>query len=653
MHGRMERHANRINQPFTVLSDHKNLKHFMTSRRLNERQVRWLQTLSQFNFKIKFRPGKQAARPDALSRRGQDMPQNLNDERLQNREQVLIKDTWIGQTSVHDTDNLNTLCKETKIPEGLYVFFEGKFQDLWNEGIKADDKIQILYDSLSNSERSLPAKLNDIKISLSECKFDSKNVLRFRNRIYIPNYEPLKTALIQQTHDSHITGHPGRDSTLSILSRNFFWPGISKAVRQFCRNCDVCGRSHVWRETRKGLLHPLPIPDRFHSELSIDFMTELPAKTKEDPRYMMVVVDRLTGSVEIEAMTTMKAEDCAKVFMKLHVRHHGFPTHITSDRGTNWVGDFWKELCRQTGMTQRLSTAFHPQTDGATERMNQEILAYLRAFITYTQFDWKDLLACAMLAINNRTSTRLGMSPFYAQHGYNVEPIEIKEPVGKATGASKRATNFVKRLVEAQELAQASMASAQERMEHNANKSRKEADIFKPGDRVWLNLKNIQTPQLSKKLSWLNAKYQVTKVIDSHSVELNTPTGIWPRFHVDLLKRAATDPLPSQIIDHEQPPPVLPQAGKEEENKSTEPEQFVERILRADTKRIGKGHKRYVLVKWKGFAEPTWETRSDMNDTVALDIFEERYGTKDNVGESVGAILGQRKRTKRGLLKDK
>lgn len=82
-----------LNQPFTVLSDHKNLKHFMTSRRLNERQVRWLQTLSQFNFKIKFRPGKKAARPDALSRREQDMPQNLYDERLQNREQVLLKET--------------------------------------------------------------------------------------------------------------------------------------------------------------------------------------------------------------------------------------------------------------------------------------------------------------------------------------------------------------------------------------------------------------------------------------------------------------------------------------------------------------------------------------------------------------------------------
>lgn len=209
------------------------------------------------------------------------------------------------------------------------------------------------------------------------------------------------------------------------------------------------------------------------------------------------------------------------------------------------------------------------------------------------------------------------------EHGYNVEPIQIKEPMVNKTEPTKRARNFVKRLREAQELAQASMASAQERMEHYANQSRKEAEVLKPGDRVWLNLRNIQTPQLSKKLSWLNAKYQVIKVIDSHSVELNTPTGIWPRFHVDLLKRAATDPLPSQIIDDEQPPPILPQVCENQMDQNMEPEQIVERILRAEKRRVGKGYKRYVLVKWKGFAEPTWETRKNMDETEALDIFEE------------------------------
>ena len=155
-------------------------------------------------------------------------------------------------------------------------------------------------------------------------------------------------------------------------------------------------------------------------------------------------------------------------------------------------------------------------------------------------------------------------------------------------------------------------------MEEYANKSRKEAGILKEGDRVWLNLKNIQTPQLSKKLSWINAKYQVVKVIDSHAVELNTPQGIWPRFHVDLLKKAATDPLPSQNTDDAQPPPVNPQVEDEITcTEEHEPEQIVARILRADKKKAGRGHKRSLLVQWKGFAEPTWEARSNLEETEA------------------------------------
>ena len=86
-------------------------------------------------------------------------------------------------------------------------------------------------------------------------------------------------------------------------------------VRKFCRNCNVCGRSHLWRERRKGLLRPLPIPNRFHSELSIDFMIDLPAKNKGDPRFIMVITDRLLKSVTIEAMTTMGAEAYAERFV--------------------------------------------------------------------------------------------------------------------------------------------------------------------------------------------------------------------------------------------------------------------------------------------------------------------------------------------------
>ena len=411
-------------------------------------------------------------------------------------------------------------------------------------------------------------------------------------------------------------------------------------VRRFTKNCDVCGHAHVWRDKRKGLLLPLPVPDRFFSELSVDFMTEMPAKKKGDPQYLMVITDRLTKAVTLEAMSSMKAEDCAEQFVQAHYRFHGFPRAVTSDRGTNWVGDFWRHLCKSVDIEQRLSTAFHPESDGSTERMNQEVLSYLRAFISYAQYDWTELLPSAMLAINNR-DTVLGMSPFFMTHGYHAEPIQQAEPEGTQLSLSdpaQRAEAFVGRIREAQEYAAAAMASVQQRMEESSNRRRAPAERFDVGDKVWLNLKNVSTPQLKKKLAWVNAKYTVIEVVHPHVVKLNVPSGIWPQFHVELLRRAADDPLPSQVTRDAQPPPLIPETGDQEA------EYEVERILRADRRRYGNSWRRMVLVKWRGYEEPNWEPREALEDTEALDLFESTYGTGDRIGEDEGARQGPRRR---------
>ncbi|KAI0994170.1 hypothetical protein K3495_g14012 [Podosphaera aphanis] len=633
-----------LQKPFVILTDHKNLEYFMTNRKLTERQIRWSELLSQYNFQLKFRPGSKACRPDALSRRPQDIPKDLDDPRLKEREFQLLRNEWFEREGKANEINLSPLepGPGREIPKGEQLFEEEELQALWNMGVNKDDKFREIYNAVLRGESLFPTQLG-LKTSIGECEIDAREALCFRKRLWIPDWEPLQTALIQKTHDSHVTGHPGRNSTLAILSRSFFWPGLSNMVRRFCRNCDVCGRSHVWRTKRQGLLLPLPIPERFHCELSIDFMTDLPTKKKGDPRFLMVITDRLLKSVTLEAMDTMNAEECAERFLQCHYRFHGFPKAFTSDRGSNWVGDFWRRLCQRAGIQQRLSTAYHPETDGATERMNQEVLAYLRAFISFSQTEWSSMLPSAQLAINNRDNSSTGLSPFFLEHGYHVEPVQLAAPVNKEalTQPEKRAEKIMSRLQEAQEYAAAAMASAQQQMEDQANRSRIPAPIFRVGDKVWLNLKNIQTPQPKKKLAWVSGKYTVTKVISPHVIELDVPSGIHPRFHVQLIRRAGQDPLPSQVVDDAQPPPVYPEDLNQD--NSGEPEQYVERILRAERVRRGRKWVRRVLVKWKDFAEPNWEDRANLENNEALDIFESKYGKTDGVGEEEGARQGPAK----------
>jgi hypothetical protein len=154
-------------------------------------------------------------------------------------------------------------------------------------------------------------------------------------------------------------------------------------VRKFCKNCDVCGRSYLWKKRRKGFLKPLPVPDRFHSELSIDFITDLPVKGEGNPWFLIIITNKLLKSCTLEAITSIKAENYAEVFVQCYYRFHGFPKFITLDKGSNWVRDFWTRLCELVKVEQRFSIAFHPKTDGAIERINQEIQAYFKAFIIY------------------------------------------------------------------------------------------------------------------------------------------------------------------------------------------------------------------------------------------------------------------------------
>jgi transposase InsO family protein len=590
---------------FQIRSDHKNLEYFMTVRKLTERQMRWSLILSRYNFTIMYLPGKQNERADALSRREQDLPVSLSDERLQHRTTRLITPEMLPQAT---RKRVFAAPVETQTPS---------LHELWAQAREQDELYNEITTVLRQGAQKFPSRL-ELKVSITECSLDVNENVLFRGRRWVPDSELLRTTLIQQTHDSVITGHPGREVTAALMIRQFFWPNMLKDIRRFVRNCDICGRTKAWRDRRQGFLKPLPIPDRIWREISVDFIDQLPESNGRTN--LMVITDRLSKGVILEPLQSTTADDVASVFLRTFYRNHGLPSAIVSDRGTQFVSILWKRVCQLLGIVRRLSTAYHPETDGATERMNQTVEAYLRAFTNLSQSDWSDILPMAELAINNRDSSSIGVSPFFLSHGYHVEPLQLSEEpksISSTQSPVERADAIVRQLKQAREWAQIAMAIAQQTQEEATNERRQQAPRFKVGDKVWLNLKNVRTDRQSKKLDWKNAKFTILEAIGSHSYRLNTPPGIHNVFHTNLLREAATDPLPSQHRDDSQPEPVI---------IKDEDEYEVEEILGEKIVRRGRGRQKQYLVKWTSYARPTWEPASALQDVAALDTYEQKTG---------------------------
>ena len=195
----------------------------------------------------------------------------------------------------------------------------------------------------------------------------------------IPDHDELKIKLLRHVHEAPAAGHPGRTRTLDLLSRHYYWPKMYDSVRRFVAACHTCSRSKAWRLSYSGVLKPLPVPARRWKDISVDFVVELPES--RGCTNIMIVVDRLSKMHHAIECSDMTAPNVARLFLRNVWKLHGLPTRTISDRGPQFMAAFTAEVYRLLGIKAAKTTAYHPQADGQTERVNQELEQYLRLYI--------------------------------------------------------------------------------------------------------------------------------------------------------------------------------------------------------------------------------------------------------------------------------
>lgn len=427
------------------------------------------------------------------------------------------------------------------------VELDAPLKTLINEGYNADrfpkQVLRMLEDKVQQSKM----------ISLGECTAHN-NLLQYREEIYVPDYDPLKHFILQSHHDATSAGHPGCDKTFELVSRRYYWRKMRKYIAQYTKNCKTCRRAKPTTHGKHGVLRPLPIPQQPWQQVSMDFVSGLPES--QGYNAILVIVDRLSKMRHlIPCDSTVDAEQTATLYLQHVWKLHGLPTHITSDRGTQFTSRFWKSLCQQLKIEAKMSTANHPKTDGQTERVNAVIEQYLRCYVSYQQDNWASRLPMAEFAANNQEAAATNATPFFANYGFHPRFDNGIAPTDTSPQA-KDAQNFPNKMAEIQDFLLTQMLSSQATYEESTNKSRTLAPAFQIGDPVFLSTKNIRTAGISRKLDGKRiGPFPVKKVVSPYAYELSLPPSIklHPVFHILLLDPARNTPVPGQ---HVPPPPV-------------------------------------------------------------------------------------------------
>jgi hypothetical protein len=370
-----------------IFTDHKSLKYIFTQKELNLRQRRWLELIKDYDLDIQYHPGKANVVADALSRKGQVnsitaylMPQEL---------------CWeMEQLNLGMVNNTEATVMEV----------ESTLEQEIRKGQESDEKIKEIKTQISLGKAP-------------DFTEDEKGTVWFKKRICVPKVEHLRQLILSEAHDSAYSIHPRSTKMYQDLKEKYWWYGLKRDVATHVALCDVCQRVKAEHQRPAGLLQPLKVPEWKWEEIGMDFIVGLP-RTRDGYDSIWVIVDRLTKVAHfIPVKTTYSGAQLAELYMSRIVCLHGVSKKIVSDRGTQFTSRFWKRLHESMDTKLNFSSAYHPQTDGQTERTNQVLEDMLRACALKYGKSWDKSLPYAEFLYNNSYQASLKMAPFEALYG--------------------------------------------------------------------------------------------------------------------------------------------------------------------------------------------------------------------------------------------
>lgn len=565
-----------------VWTDHQPATHLMKQKDLSRTQTRYLKKgyLQSIHPEIKYIKGKHNVEADALSR----------------------SSAVVGKVA-----GISTVQEDAKdVAE-------------WIEQLKKDEHTGSIMRRLAAGESVKGYLLGE-----------DGRLLRRQNdlpdRYVVP--EDRQKELLTEFHNSSTRGHPGVERTKALLRRTYWWKRMAETVWEYVASCTICQAMKNETSKPKGLLQPIPVPDRKWQQVTTDLMTDLPKSGGYTA--VVVFVDRLTKFCKFAPCTKeITAVQYAKLFFDNVFRNFGMPEAIISDRDPRFTSMFWKELFRLCGTKLKYSTAYHPQTDGQSEVTIRTLENLMRPYVEDNPQEWSKRITALEFAANNLPNKSTGNTPFFLMYGQH--PRILEKPA--ETTRVYTAAETVEELRSTLETAKRHLGEAQERMRRTANKRRQEVE-FEPGEKVLLSVKNLKLKSQKMIPSKIRRRFvgpfTILHKVSSVAYTLDLPESwrIHPTFHISKLKKfLSSEKFTSEKFLSEKPPvgELDPETG--------ELEYEVEAIIGERRK----GRRKEFEVKWLGYPshENTWEPTNNLRN--ARELVEEFLQKKHKRAETTKA----------------
>ena len=442
-----------VGRKFTVITDHTALVWLLTQKQPRGRIARWILTLQSFDFTVKHKPGVSHKNADAISR-------------ITNLPEVLALDA-----NIFTQENIKDKQREDKTLAPLIKLLESK-------GIHED----------AGQEEDMGNKflLDEQGILWISAKEQVRNNANSPYRLVIP--ESLKKQVLINFHDDLTAGHLGFDKSYGKISLRYWWDGMYKDVKNWCKSCESCAMVKPRKGVKVAPLQPIAVKGPFES-VQVDFVGPFNT-SKSGNKHIIVYTDSLTKWVEASAVPTTSAEHAIRTLFEQVIARHSCPRRLLSDLGKAFISNMLTELCKILEVDKRFSSAYHPMTQGQCERLNGTIVSILSNFANKNMDNWDELLPGALLAYRTAPHAVTKYTPFYLLYGrLSIMPTDVSlaKPPTLNEKDSACFSRVAKNIWIAQNMARQDIQSQKQNMKERYDQKAKETTL-KVGDEVYLKV---------------------------------------------------------------------------------------------------------------------------------------------------------------------